>query len=148
MSWKQERDLLIAETMAFAQSVSGKQADRHGFREAPATEALATEAPASEAPASEAPAMKAPAGQTLVETALAALPQAHPAARPPTLRADLRADLRNDVREEIRARVAAFRAHQELIRRDRDQYYNSVLAKVQTLTGRGRFAGDDKSLKR
>ena len=143
MSWKQERDLLIAETMAFAQSVSGKQADRHGFREA-----LATEAPASEAPASEAPAMKAPAGQTLVETALAALPQAHPAARPPTLRADLRADLRNDVREEIRARVAAFRAHQELIRRDRDQYYNSVLAKVQTLTGRGRFAGDDKSLKR
>ena len=92
--------------------------------------------------------MKAPAGQTLVETAPAALPQAHPAARPPTLRADLRADLRNDVREEIRARVAAFRAHQELIRRDRDQYYNSVLAKVQTLTGRGRFAGDDKSLKR
>ena len=134
MSWKQERDLLIAETMAFAQSVSGKQADRHGFREA-----LATEAPATEAPAS-----KAPAGQTLVETALAALPQAHPAARPPTLRTDLR----NDVREEIRARVAAFRAHQELIRRDRDQYYNSVLAKVQTLTGRGRFAGDDKSLKR
>ena len=143
MSWKQERDLLIAETMAFAQSVSGKQADRHGFREA-----LATEAPATEAPASKAPAMKAPAGQTLVETTLAALPQAHPAARPPTLRADLRADLRNDVREEIRARVAAFRAHQELIRRDRDQYYNSVLAKVQTLTGRGRFAGDDKSLKR
>jgi hypothetical protein len=143
MSWKQERDLLIAETMAFAQSVSGKQADRHGFREALATEALATEAPATEAPAS-----KAPAGQTLVETAPAALPQAHPAARPPTLRADLRADLRNDVREEIRARVAAFRAHQELIRRDRDQYYNSVLAKVQTLTGRGRFAGDDKSLKR
>jgi hypothetical protein len=143
MSWKQERDLLIAETMAFAQSVSGKQADRHGFREAPATEALATEAPASEAPAT-----KAPAGQTLVETALAALPQAHPAGRPPTLRADLRADLRNDVREEIRARVAAFRAHQELIRRDRDQYYNSVLAKVQTLTGHGRFAGDDKSLKR
>jgi inorganic triphosphatase YgiF len=138
MSWKQERDLLIAETMAFAQSVSGKQADRHGFREA-----LATEAPATEAPAS-----KAPAGQTLVETAPAALPQAHPAARPPTLRADRRADLRNDVREEIRARVAAFRAHQELIRRDRDQYYNSVLAKVQTLTGRGRFAGDDKSLKR
>jgi len=134
MSWKQERDLLIAETMAFAQSVSGKQADRHGFREA-----LATEAPATEAPAS-----KAPAGQTLVETAPAALPQAHPAARPPTLRTDLRAD----VREEIRARVAAFRAHQELIRRDRDQYYNSVLAKVQTLTGRGRFAGDDKSLKR
>jgi hypothetical protein len=36
----------------------------------------------------------------------------------------------SELREEIRGRVAAFRAHQELFNRNRDDYCNSVLAKV------------------
>jgi hypothetical protein len=34
MMWKRERDLLIAQTMAFVQSVSGKPADSDGWPEA------------------------------------------------------------------------------------------------------------------
>ncbi|MDO9459758.1 MAG: hypothetical protein Q7N95_06540, partial [Alphaproteobacteria bacterium] len=34
------------------------------------------------------------------------------------------------VREEIQRRVAAFRAHQQLFQRERDDYFNSVLAKA------------------
>ena len=33
MTWKQERDLLIAQTMAFVQSVTGKPTDADGLRE-------------------------------------------------------------------------------------------------------------------
>jgi hypothetical protein len=35
-----------------------------------------------------------------------------------------------ELREEIRGRVTAFRAHQELFNRNRDEYCDSVLAKV------------------
>jgi hypothetical protein len=40
----------------------------------------------------------------------------------------------SDVRQEIRGRVAAFRAHQELFHRERDEYYNSVVTRLRAST--------------
>jgi hypothetical protein len=104
MPWKQERDLLIAQTLAFAQSVTGKAAEADGWPEpVPPDSAAETASP------------------------LEAYPLARSLARYPGLR------------EEIRGRVAAFRAHQEVLRRNRDEYYNSVLEKVRASTERLRM---------
>jgi hypothetical protein len=100
MKWKRERDLLIAQTMAFVQSVTGKMTDTEGR-----LESIPLDEPAE--------------AERLVGTVAIA--------RPSAVR-------HSELREEIRGRVAAFRAHQELFHRDRDEYYNSVLAKVRAAT--------------
>jgi hypothetical protein len=41
---------------------------------------------------------------------------------------------RSEVREEIQGRVAAFRAHQQLFHRERDAYFDAVLAKLRAPT--------------
>ena len=102
MKWKVERDLLIAQTMAFVQSVSGRSAEAQGHPE-PAR----TDQPAEpERPASV--------------VAVVRPPPAH----------------YSELREEIRGRVAAFRAHQALFNRNRDEYCDSILAKVRAATER------------
>jgi hypothetical protein len=101
MRLKKERDLLIAQTMAFVQSVAGNtpEADFGRFKSISLDESTKPERP--------------------VEPVALARPSPVP---------------HSELREEIRSRVAAFRAHQELFLRDRDDYYNSVLAKVRAST--------------
>jgi hypothetical protein len=100
MMWKKERDLLIAQTMAFVQSVGGKPTEVVGRVEPiPLDRPDEVERP--------------------VETAVTA--------RPSSVR-------HSELREEIRGRVAAFRAHQELFNRSRDEYCDAVLAKVRAST--------------
>ena len=115
MKWKMERDLLIAQTMAFVQSVSAKRTDAEDRPEfVPLDQSVELARPA----------------------------QAVPVIRPtPPARPD-------DMREEIRGRVAAFRAHQELFRRDRDKYCESVLARVRAATQRPSRTADDQPTKR
>jgi hypothetical protein len=100
MKWKKERDLLIAQTMAFVQSVAGKTTEAEGRVEPiPLDEPDKVERP--------------------VETAAIM--------RPSPVR-------HSELREEIRGRVAAFRAHQALFNRNRDEYCDSVPAKVRAST--------------
>jgi hypothetical protein len=100
MKWAKERDLLIAQTMAFVQSIAGKK---------PEAEARA-ETRIEFTPVDEIERVERP-----VE--IVTLPQPSPI-------------LRSEIREEIQVRVAAFRAHQQLFDRERDTYFKSVLAKV------------------
>jgi hypothetical protein len=100
MKWKRDRDLLIAQTMAFVQSVAGKTAETEGRVES---------IPLGEPSEGKRPAETAAIG------------------RPSPVR-------HSELREEIRGRVAAFRAHQELFNRNRDEYCDSVLAKVRAST--------------
>jgi hypothetical protein len=133
MKSTQERDLLIAQTMAFAQSVIGEPSDSGGRLEPLPMRTLAMQSPVE--------LTLAPLETRLKETCLEeTYPEAFPVA------ASLA--LYDDLREEIRRRVAAFRAHQELLRRDRDEYYNSVLAKVRNSNGLGRMAPDNRPVKR
>ena len=96
MKWKKERDLLIAQTMAFVQSVAGKTTEAEGRVEPiPLDQPDRVERPV----------------------------EAAPIMRPSPFR-------HSELREEIRGRVAAFRAQQALFNRHRDEYCDSVLAKV------------------
>ena len=140
MKWMRERDLLIAQTMAFVQSVTGKtpEAEKtvatsvarlsvetsetiatsettHAASVLPDIEALlGRTAPAAQAP------RDAPREVSREET-----PREISRPAPPA-----RLDLREDLQSEIRARVANFRAHQERFNREREAYCTATMAKV------------------
>jgi hypothetical protein len=120
MSWKKERDLLIAQTMAFVQSVTGKQPDaklnvdaRPILETAPAVEAAPVEAAKMHAEEIVAPA-GTPAKDVQVSIQI-----------PRTV-------VSSDVRTEIQARVANFRAHQQRFNRERAEYFSATLTKLRT----------------
>ncbi|MCA6122973.1 hypothetical protein J6500_13855 [Bradyrhizobium sp. WSM 1704] len=157
MDWKQERDLLIAQTMAFVQSVTGKRPDD-----------LLTAAPPNPVPAKPAAPQPAPlnavlhtpasviaraavpqvaaerevAVQTpkLVPTAIEVPPPAPPAPlaaativevpTPEQLPHFVKLDIRGDFQSEVRARVANFRANQQRFLKEREEYCSSTMAKV------------------
>jgi hypothetical protein len=115
MKWMRERDLLIAQTMAFVQSVTGKKPDAD-------TAALRSETPAaSEASRPfEAPKpIPAAAPMPDIEALLAENPE--PPRPAPIARSE---------QSEIKARVAHFRAHQERFNREREAYCSATMAKV------------------
>lgn len=129
MKWMRERDLLIAQTMAFVQSVTGK------VPEAEKTAVASAAAPAIET--SEPTAVAAPLAE--VAALLAQKVPAPPA--PPPAQAEMpreisrpapppRLDLQEDFQSEIKARVANFRAHQERFNREREAYCAATMAKV------------------
>jgi hypothetical protein len=125
MSWKSERDLLIAQTMAFVQSVAGKQPDA----------ALCVDAkPVPET----APAVKAtPVEATKIHAA--ELVTSSPVAQPKDVQVSIqmaRTIGLSDVRTEIQARVANFRAHQQRFEREREEYFIATLTKLRTAIGK------------
>jgi len=151
MKWMKERDLLIAQTMAFVQSVTGKTPEAEKTVSAsvsllsveayestrPATalsdaalsdiaSLLAKTPPAAQAPA----AAQAPTLEVFVETPRA-IPSPVPVARP---------DLREDFQSEIKARIASFRAHQERFNREREAYCTATMAKVHAALKQGELS--------
>ena len=118
MMWKRERDLLIAQTMAFVQSVAGKTTDTDG-----SLESRFEPTPPSE-PATV----------------------ARPADVLPTAR--LSSIGNTDLRDEIRRRVAAFRARQQLFDRDRDEYCNAMMAKARAASEHAVKASENRPPKR
>jgi hypothetical protein len=137
MKWIKERDLLIAQTMAFVQSVAGKKPAAEA-RDVP-QEVLFQSPLSKSTPVDEISGVERPA-EALQIAAFQIEPsqiESAPIDRPsPVL---------SDVRQEIRGRVAAFRAHQELFHRERDKYYNSVLTRFRTSTGPAPRADDQRS---
>jgi hypothetical protein len=100
MNWAQERDLLIAETMTFVRSITGKTPDLDARIETRIEVAAVDDIAKVERP---------------IEIVRAPRPL------PPH---------RGGFREEIQGRVAAFRAHQQLFDRERDAYARAVLSRV------------------
>jgi hypothetical protein len=120
MSWKKERDLLIAQTMAFVQSVAGKKPDA-GLAEAK--------------PGIEPTRQAKPAPVSAVEILAAEIiapPQAGSQGSPQTNLRIPRSNVSSDIRSEMQARVANFRAHQERFNRERDEYFSATLKKLRT----------------
>jgi hypothetical protein len=136
MKWMRERDLLIAQTMAFVQSVTGKMPET-GTMVAASVAPLSVETSETTRPAAALfdisallaetpPAARAPteaqvptvevSGETARE-----IPGPVPLARP---------DVREDFQSEIKARIASFRAHQERFNREREAYCTATMAKV------------------
>jgi|ERR1700677_3651351 hypothetical protein len=119
MKWIKERDLLIAQTMAFVQSVAGKKATAEA-RE------VAREVRIEPTRVESAQRDEIAQVERLSETVPMKI-EAVQITRPSPVRV-------SDVRQEIRGRVAAFRAHQELFHRERDEYYNSVVTRLRAST--------------
>ena len=119
MSWIRERDELIAQTLAFVQSVTDKRGET-GRRDAvpllpPKSEnalAAVAHALASEAPSSAARPSAAPTGNPAAS-----------AMSPPIISL-------TEMANEIRTRVASFRAHQERFNREREEYFASTIARL------------------
>jgi hypothetical protein len=123
MKWIKERDLLIAQAMAFVQSVAGKKATaetREGLRKVPIEPALIKSIPVGEIAEVKRPAYTGQIETLQIESLRTETAQI---TRPSPVRV-------SDIRQEIRGRVAAFRAHQELFHRERDDYYNSVVTRL------------------
>lgn len=113
MDWKKERDLLIAQTLAFVQSVSGKsggpgEPDRAlGIDSAQYIAAAPTDAEKNAIEIAEQPVIVQPVTVQVPRTAVA-----------------------KDFRTEIQERVANFRAHQERFHREREAHFSTTLAKL------------------
>ena len=114
MKWMRERDLLIAQTMAFVQSVTGSK-------------------PAAEKPvAFSAATSDLPAASPIMPDIEAMLAEAIGNPQPPKPAQISRPALRSEYQNEIQARVANFRAHQQRFLREREEYCSTTMAKVQT----------------
>jgi hypothetical protein len=138
MKWMKERDLLIAQTMAFVQSVTGKPPE--------AEKTVATSVALLSMETFET--TRAAAALADIESLLAKAPPATQAPREVSREVSrdisreevpreisrqaplAHLDLREDFQAEIRARVANFRAHQERFNREREAYCSATMAKV------------------
>jgi hypothetical protein len=120
MDWKKERDLLIAQTMAFVQSVAGPKPDA----EPSVAARLNVKANLEATPD--------------VETAPLETAKMHAEEiLSPTPPGDVSVGIQiprmivaSDVRSEIQARVADFRAHQQRFNRERAEYFSATLTKL------------------
>lgn len=151
MKWMKERDLLIAQTMAFVQSVTGKTPEAEKTVSA-SVSLLSVEAYESTRPATAlSDATLSDIASLLAETPPAA--QAPAAAQAPTLEVFVetpraipspvgvvRPDLREDFQSEIKARIASFRAHQERFNREREAYCTATMAKVHAALKQGELS--------
>ncbi|MDA9533327.1 hypothetical protein ACM42_33630 [Bradyrhizobium sp. CCBAU 25338] len=110
MKWIRERDALIAQTLAFVQSVTGRKDD-----------VLQPDAPAVGSPVTvEIVAMEAVA----VEIGPPQVPLPPRPAPFPALRAG------GDFRTAMQARIASFREHQERFEREREEYCAATLTRL------------------
>ena len=110
MSWMKDRDSLIAQTMAFVQSVTGRREelrpDLNQVLRPVEVDVRAELATALEiVDAAEPPPMRAPASQP-------------------------RQVVVSDIQKEIRDRVASFRAHQQRFNKEREEYFSATIAKL------------------
>jgi hypothetical protein len=116
MTWMRERDALIAQTLAFVQSVAGTSEDAGA-----ALPRLAPKQPQTAAASVDlgpvVMARRAEPPQVLPKD----LPRTPPVSRP---------IVSSEFRSEIGARIASFRAHQERFRREREDYFNATLGKA------------------
>ena len=134
MKWMRERDLLIAQTMAFVQSVTGKTPEAEKTItasvalfsvETSETIRAAVALPDIESRLAETPPVAQAPKDVPRDVSREEMPREiarlAPLARP---------DLQEDFQSEIRARVANFRAHQERFNREREAYCSATMAKV------------------
>jgi hypothetical protein len=116
MKWIRERDALIAQTLAFVQSVSGRKDD---FRQ-PDT-------------ATPAPVQSAESVSVQAVTVAFEPPHTEPPPRvtmPPQPTSVLAPRTAGDFRSEMQARIANFRRHQERFEREREEYCAATLTKL------------------
>lgn len=153
MSWKRERDGLIAQTLAFVQSVTAK---RDGTSPVEPIAPLPSDAEATDRPSVGAAALMAvetalgAAAPSVVQSVVSSVvpsaarstapgvvarvapepPRVTPESPPAPLPITRRPIIQSEMAREIRDRVASFRAHQERFSREREEYFAATLARL------------------
>jgi hypothetical protein len=122
MEWVKERDLLIAQTMAFVQSVNDRKLGARRLDAKRWAESRIEAAPIDATKPIDA--IKPIEAIKIVEQPPANIPFNVPAPRP---------SVSGEVRAEMQNRVASFRAHQQRFHRERDEYCSATLAKMRVL---------------
>src|ERR1700748_2122628 len=108
MSWMKDRDSLIAQTMAFVQSVTGRREDLR-------PELTSTLPPVEVDVRAEL--------ATALEIVDAAEPPPMPVSQPGKV-------VLSDIQKEIGDRVASFRAHQQRFNKEREEYFSATIARL------------------
>jgi hypothetical protein len=119
MEWVRERDLLIAQTLAFVQSVSDRARDDKQ-RDANRPDARKPGAEPDRKPRVEA-------------TPIDAIKFVEPPASTPFNVQAPRPTVSREVRTEIQNRVASFRANQQRFHREREAYCRATIAKMRVV---------------
>jgi hypothetical protein len=108
MSWKKDRDSLIAQTMAFVQSVTGRRDDARADLN-PVLPPVELDLRAE------------------LATALEIVDAAEP---PPAPMAPSRQIAVSEMQKEIRDRIASFRAHQQRFNKEREEYFSATISRL------------------
>ena len=125
MNWKKDRDSLIAQTMAFVQSVTGRKDDTAP----PDMPAAPSQVELAVLDALEAELVPPPTPTAPVPEPARTVPPPVPAAS--ITKSQVQgSQLQGEMAKEIRARVATFRAHQERFNREREEYFSQTLARL------------------
>jgi hypothetical protein len=116
MKWIRERDALIAQTLAFVQSVAGKKDDFRQPDTAAATSVLAAEIVSVRA-------VTVALEQVQADPPPQIAPPPQPLPVPPPR-------MGSDFRSEMQTRIANFKKHQERFEREREEYCTATLTKL------------------
>jgi hypothetical protein len=127
MKWAKERDVLIAQTKAFVQSVTGRRPDN--TVELTSVEMNRTEPARTDYSGFTPRSVPADSFESIEKVEQTAIPVVE---APP-----VRVLPHSEVRREIQNRVAAFQAHQHRFHREREAYFKSVLIKVRSAIENG-----------
>jgi hypothetical protein len=120
MKWMRERDSLIAQTLAFVQTVTGKKEDA-GKPQA----VLETASPDLDFAALDA----IRNALEMIELPKDALTHARQSAPSKSIQV-ARPIVPSELQNEIRSRIESFRAHQERFNRERAEYFNATLSRL------------------
>ena len=132
MKWAKERDVLIAQTKAFVQSVTGRRPDN-------TVQATSVESTSVEMNRIE-PVRTDYSGFTprsVPADSFESIEKVEQTAVPVVEAPPVRVLPHSEVRREIQNRVAAFQAHQHRFHREREAYFKSVLIKVRSAIENG-----------
>jgi len=130
MKWAKERDVLIAQTKAFVQSVTGRRLEN-------TVESTSVELNRTEPARPEYSGFAPQSVPTEPSVSFETIEKVEQTAIPPLEAPPVRVLPHSEVRREIQNRVAAFQAHQHRFHREREAYFKSVLIKVRSAIENG-----------
>jgi phage-related minor tail protein len=130
MDWKRERDLLVAQTLAFVQSVTGSKSGLEPDAEAAPIGAVDIEAIAAAIKTVEPPRRAQISGVQASGVQVSGVQVSGVQVSGVQVSGVSQKMVPSEFQTEIQNRIASFRAHQERFNRERAEYFGTTLSKI------------------